>query len=126
MQTAVNAKGFEVDIIRRNARDGDPHPLRMSEHEDDIWAVQTSLGHGMVSARRFSQVVVGTNGKMALLKTIHPLDFVAMKEKLAALPSRDPAKKVKDELQAQLVRQLWDETLQYLSATALPSDQKLP
>jgi len=29
-----------VDIIRRVARDGDPHPLRMSDDEDDLWAAQ--------------------------------------------------------------------------------------
>jgi hypothetical protein len=31
--TAVNKEGFEVDVIRRQARDGDPHPLKMSHHD---------------------------------------------------------------------------------------------
>ncbi|RRH83713.1 hypothetical protein EH244_24945 [Variovorax beijingensis] len=41
-ETVRNATGFEVDVIRRVAKDGDPHPLRMSDDEDDIWAVQAS------------------------------------------------------------------------------------
>lgn len=27
-QTAINAKGFEVDFLRRQPIDGDPHPFR--------------------------------------------------------------------------------------------------
>ena len=38
-ETARNAQGFEVDVIRRMAKEGDPHPLRLND-EDDLWAVQ--------------------------------------------------------------------------------------
>lgn len=31
LETAANDSGFEVDIIRRTAIEGDPHPFRMSE-----------------------------------------------------------------------------------------------
>lgn len=31
--TAVNADGFEVDVARRAAKDGNPHPLRVSRYE---------------------------------------------------------------------------------------------
>jgi hypothetical protein len=44
LYTARNQDGFEVDIIRRAAKDADPHPLRMSDEEDDFWAVQVSMG----------------------------------------------------------------------------------
>jgi hypothetical protein len=49
LQTVVNDKGFEVDIIRRMARDGDPHPLRMSNDEDDVWDVQVPSGDQLLS-----------------------------------------------------------------------------
>ena len=42
--TAVNQKGFEVDVIGRMAKDGDPHPLRLSHHEVDLRAVQVDSG----------------------------------------------------------------------------------
>jgi hypothetical protein len=38
-QTAINDAGFEVDVIRRQAKDQDPHPFRMSDDEEDLWAL---------------------------------------------------------------------------------------
>ena len=34
--TAINQNGFEVDIIRRMAEQDDPHPIRLSDAEDDF------------------------------------------------------------------------------------------
>ncbi len=34
--TAVNDKGFEVDILRREAVEGDPHPLRLTQEVVDF------------------------------------------------------------------------------------------
>lgn len=113
LQTAVNDQGFEVDVIRRMQRDQDPHPLQMSPHADDLWAVQVATGNRLISARRFDQVVVATNGEMALMRTVHPLDFVAVKRRLASAPSRDPLKRRKDALQADVAQALWDEYLQH-------------
>lgn len=33
---ATNSKGFEVDMIRREAMEGDPRPLRMTEDVNDF------------------------------------------------------------------------------------------
>ncbi|MDA7417748.1 GSU2403 family nucleotidyltransferase fold protein [Xenophilus arseniciresistens] len=105
-ETARNAEGFEVDVIRRVARDGDPHPLRLSDQEDDIWAVQATTGARILAAPAFDQMVVGTNGEMAMMHTMHPLHFVETKRMLASLPARDPLKSSKDRLQADLVEAL--------------------
>lgn len=105
-ETARNSKGFEVDIIRRVAKGGDPHPLRLSDSEDDMWAVQASTAERILNAPRFSQMVVSTTGEMAMMQTMHPLDFVAVKRSLAAMADRDPLKRSKDEHQAQLVETL--------------------
>lgn len=109
VETAVNDKGFEVDVIRRIAKDGDPHPMRMSAHEDDIWPVQVGTGDKMVSSPRFSQVVVGLNGAMARMTTISPPAFVKIKLALSESQTRDPRKRSKDALQAEVVQQLLDE-----------------
>lgn len=114
LQTAVNADGFEVDIIRRTVRDGDPHPLRMSDDESDIWAVQVPSGQTLLSSNRFSQAVVATSGAMARMHTIHPADFARIKRALAARLDRDPLKKSKDQLQAEVVEQLVAEYLPQL------------
>jgi hypothetical protein len=104
--TARNNDGFEVDVIRRPAGGIDPHPLRMSDAEDDVWAVQVSMGEKLVSARRFDQVVVATSGEMALMRTVHPLDFARIKLALSQQTSRDPNRRGKDALQAAIVNTL--------------------
>ncbi len=111
LQTAVNAQGFEVDVIRRDAKGEDPHPLRMSHKDHDLWAVQVSSGSRMLGAERFSQVVVASNGAMARMTTVAPAAFVRIKRTLSTNRTRDPLKKPKDALQATIVQQLIDEFL---------------
>jgi hypothetical protein len=113
LQTAVNDDGYEIDIIRRTAREGDPHPLRMSSSEDDLWAVQVSSGEKMVAGRKFRQLVVAASGHMAYMQTLHPLDFIRIKTALASDPQRDPLKRPKDKLQAEVAQALWDGYLQH-------------
>jgi hypothetical protein len=113
LETAVNDTGFEIDIIRRIAVGDDPHPLRMSDDEDDFWAVQADQGQRMPSGRKYEQMVVSATGDMASMRTLHPLDFVRLKTELSQRVGRDPFKAPKDALQARTVKQLWD---LYLSA----------
>jgi hypothetical protein len=114
LYTARNQDGFEVDIIRRAAKDADPHPLRMSDDEDDFWAVQVSMGEKLHSARRMDQVVVSTSGEMALMRTVHPLDFARIKLALSKQVGRDPNKSGKDALQSRIVTELANEYLPHL------------
>jgi len=108
--TAINDTGFEIDIVRRVANGtADPHPLRMSEDEDDFWAAQISLGETLLGAGRIEQVVFAVNGEMALMPTIRPDAFVKTKRVLSALPNRDPLKARKDRRQADVVESLIDE-----------------
>lgn len=107
-QTAINATGFEVDVTRRMTADTDPDPLKMSDFEDDLWAVQISDGNRMLGSTRFSQVIVSETGHMAVMHTIDPKMFVSLKTRLSVSPSRDPKKRPKDGLQAKLVQALID------------------
>lgn len=113
LYTARNQDGFEVDIIRRATKDADPHPLRMSDEEDDFWAVQVSMGEKLQSARRMDQVVVATSGEMALMRTVHPLDFARIKLALSQQMGRDPNKRSKDALQVRIVTELVEQYLPY-------------
>lgn len=114
--TAVNSKGFEVDIIRREALEGDPHPLRLTDDEDDFWAVQAKKAGVLLSGQRFSSMIVSSSGYMARMETISPLLFVKFKQWMASQPDRDPMKKSRDRLQADLVQQLVDRYLPHLVA----------
>lgn len=116
--TAINSSGFEVDIIRRVARERDPHPLRMSDHEDDLWAAQVASGDSILGARPFEEVVTATSGKMAKMRTIHPLDFARIKERLSRTRDREPLKARKDALQATVAREIVDTYLPHLQPEA--------
>lgn len=106
LYTAVNADGFEIDVVRRTAKDGDPHPLRVSKYEEDFWAVQISTGSNLLDGGYFEQAVVATSGHMAMVRAPAPTSFVRVKQKLATMRSRDPLKARKDALQAKIVSQL--------------------
>ena len=106
--TAVNAAGFEIDVIRRTAHNGDPHPLRVSSFEDDFWAVQVPSGKALLDGGTFTQTVVATNGSMATLTVPSPTNFVHIKTALSKKPDRDPLKSRKDLLQAKLVQRMLD------------------
>ena len=72
-KTAINDSGFEVDVIRRTAKDRDPHPFRMSADENELWAVQVEGADKIRSAPRFSQLVVAETGHMAVMNTMTPV-----------------------------------------------------
>lgn len=111
-ETAINAKGFEVDFLRRMQESDDPHPFRFSDNEDDIWPVQAMRASVLTSAPKFESVVVGSTGKMATLKTVSPQTFVEFKRWLSdKADNRDPIKRRRDQRQADIVQKLLDERL---------------
>ncbi len=124
--TAVNKDGFEVDIIRREPVDGDPHPVRLSADEDDFWVAQAPnahllLAHILLDSPPFSAVIVASNGDMARMNTLHPLAFARFKHWMSQLPSREPPKRGRDALQARVVEEAVDRYLpQWASGAALP------
>ena len=112
--TAVNSKGFEVDIIRREATNGDPHPLRLTDDEDDFYAVQAKKAGVLLDGPRFSSMIIAVSGHMARMNTISPLAFVKFKRWMAEQPDRDTMKRRRDLLQADLVEELVGEYLPQL------------
>jgi hypothetical protein len=112
---AVNSNGFEVDIIRREAHEGDPNPLKVTEHDEDFYAVQARRAGVLLNGPRFSQMIVSTSGHMARLNTISPAMFVKFKRWMGTMPDRDPQKRSRDLIQADVVERLLDERLPHLS-----------
>jgi hypothetical protein len=113
--TAVNSKGFEVDIIRREASEGDPHPLRLTDDEHDFWAVQAQRAGALLSAPPFTCMIVSPSGHMARINTVAPTIFVQFKCWMADQPNRDPMKVERDRLQAALVEDMVEEYLPNLA-----------
>ena len=120
LYTAINASGFEVDVIRRMAKNHDPHPLQATSNERDFWVVQVANVAQMASSARFSQMVVSASGHMALMITLHPVTFSRLKQALALSPKRDPLKKSRDSLQARAVGELIDEIMPHMRAPQIP------
>ena len=109
--TAVNKDGFEVDIIRREREGDDPHPIKLSDEDEDFWVVQARRANVLLDSPAFSAVIVATNGTMARMNTVHPATFVAFKRWMASQPDREALKRRRDVLQADAVQTLLDRYL---------------
>lgn len=112
--TAINSKGFEIDIIRLEAKEGDPHPLSLTAGEDEFWAVQAPNAGLLLAGPRFSSMIVSASGQMARMNTISPPTFASFKRWMAQRPDRDPTKRQRDNLQAQLVEEFVQEYMPQL------------
>ena len=112
--TAVNSKGFEVDIIRREPRDSDPDPLRLTDEDDEFMVIPAKNAGILLDGPRFSAMIVSTTGHMARMNTISPLAFIKFKRWMADRHDRDTMKRQRDLLQANVVEELVDEYLPHL------------
>ena len=113
--TAVNSRGFEVDIIRREPKDGDPHPMRLTDDEDDEFYVVPARNAGiLLDGPPFSAIIVSASGHMARMNTISPVTFIQFKRWMAEQEDRDTMKRSRDLLQADLVEELVNEYLPQL------------
>ncbi|MFM9425914.1 hypothetical protein RCH10_002354 [Variovorax sp. GrIS 2.14] len=109
--TAVNKDGFEVDIIRREQTDDDPHPIKLSDEDDDFWVAQAHRANVLLDSPGFSAVIVATNGTMARMNTVHPATLMAFKRWMAGQADRDALKRRRDVLQADAVQVLLEQYL---------------
>ena len=112
--TAVNKDGFEVDIIRREQAGDDPHPIKLSAEDDDFWIAQARRANVLLDSPGFSAVIVGSNGSMARMNTVHPRTFVAFKRWLSIQTEREAMKRSRDVLQADAVQELLETYLPHL------------
>jgi hypothetical protein len=109
--TAVNKDGFEVDIIRREIVGDDPHPIKLSNQDEDFWVAQAHRANVLLDSPSFSTVLVGSNGAMARMNTVHPKTFVSFKHWMSRQNDRDPLKRRRDAIQAEAVQVLLEKYL---------------
>ncbi|WP_233575606.1 GSU2403 family nucleotidyltransferase fold protein [Noviherbaspirillum saxi] len=113
--TAVNKDGFEVDIIRREQVAGDPHPLQLSDDEEDFGVAQAPRAQELLDSPPFSAVIVATNGDIARMNTLDPRAFIRFKQWMSTLPEREALKRRRDALQAKAVEEVLREYLPHLA-----------
>jgi hypothetical protein len=105
----INAKGFEVDFLRRQPESDDPHPFRFSAHEEDLWPIQAVRASVLATAPRFEHAVVSTTGRMAPMCFEAPQTFVEFKLWMAEHAVDHPEmKRRRDRRQAAIVQELLD------------------
>jgi hypothetical protein len=121
--TAVNAEGFEVDILRRMRKDDDPHPIKISKRTkgeqavdqptelEELSVVQAARADVFLNTPSFEAVIVDRNGRMAMMRTIQPKVFVEFKSWKSTLRDREPIKRQRDAAQAKAVQDLLDDEL---------------
>jgi hypothetical protein len=114
LYTAVNNQGFEVDIIRREAKNLDPHPLRLTDYDDEFYAVQAKRVGILLDGERFSAMIVSGTGRMARMNTVSPVVFAKFKLWMAGQDDRDPLKRQRDQMQAELVEKMAAEYFPHL------------
>lgn len=111
-ESAVNDKGFEVDFIRRETEEGDPHPFRFSADEEDLWPVRAQRASLLTQSPVFVHPVISATGKLATMRTVDPRTFVEFKRWMADhAQHREPVKRRRDLHQAQIVQELLNEGL---------------
>ncbi len=108
---AVNQSGYMVDLVK-------PEPGSILEKEsrrmggaDDLMAAEIKNLQWLVSAAKFSQIVIGDDGYPATMVVPEPRAFAIHKLWLSKQIDRDPVKKKRDRSQALAVCKL---ILQYL------------
>ena len=111
LETAINARGFEVDFMGRQPEDDDPHPFRFSDDEGDLWPVQARRAALLTNTPVFEQVVVGNTGSMAVMRTVDPRTFVEFKRWMSKQRTRPAPRRQRDARQADIVQALLDEAL---------------
>jgi hypothetical protein len=110
VSAAINAKGFEIEFLRRMQQDDDDHPFQLTHHEEDLRVIQAKRANVLTEAPRFEHVVVAANGGMVLMRTIDPRVFVEFKRWMGTKSEGRPAsKRRRDEQQALIVQTMLDE-----------------
>ncbi len=113
--TLVNNEGYLVDLIKRDEGYQHSEPGQIWANEEDFWAVKVHNMDWLLSAPRFEQIVISTNGGMATMTTVDPRAFGLFKVWLSEQNTRDAAKRRRDSAQATAIFRLIEEWLPQLS-----------
>ena len=103
--TAANKYGYMVDLVepldhRRMMRRGQ---ARLSDHPDDLVATTTDSSRWLLNSPKFEATVFDERGLPLRIVTIDPRVFALQKQWIFKNdPTRDPAKRSRDENQARL------------------------
>jgi len=107
LEAAMNADGFAVEFLRRQDPGSESYPI--SDKEGDVYPVQAERAQLFLNSPPFHQVIIGVDGRMAIMRTIDPTIFVEFKLWMCEKEDRPLLKRKRDRRQAQAVKQLLEE-----------------
>lgn len=113
--TLMNSEGYQVDLIKRDEGYKRLEPGQLWENAEDFWAVKARNMDWLLSAPKFEQMVIGSNGGMTTMMTVDPRAFGLFKLWLSEQPDRDTGKRRRDLAQAMAVFKLVEQWLPHLS-----------
>ncbi|MBT3218367.1 MAG: hypothetical protein HN348_04695 [Proteobacteria bacterium] len=105
---AINSKGFYIDLIRPEDRNFFNLESRstLGGGADDLRGAPIFGLRWLINAPRFEAIVIGEGGYPLRLVTPDPRAFALHKLWISESPQRDPVKRKRDKLQAQITAQL--------------------
>jgi hypothetical protein len=103
---AVNQSGYMVDLIKPEPNPPVKKEKRQMGAGDDLMAAEVKNLHWLVSAPKFSRIVIGEDGYPATMVVTDPRAFAVHKLWLSQQMDRDPVKKKRDHAQALAVSRI--------------------
>ena len=101
-----NKEGVLLEVINpTQVKDAITTPKKEHNFSDVLELTMDGM-QWLENSRIFKSMVIGDNGKCAIITTIHPLEFAVYKNWLSKQKNRDIIKKSRDYQQCQLVTQL--------------------
>lgn len=101
---AVNDEGYFVDLIRPLERDEIKTAVKkLGETDEDLEAAAIIGLQWLINARKFEQVIMGTDGRPLWMSCIDPRAFALHKYWIGHQPDRDALKRDRDIEQAKAV-----------------------
>jgi hypothetical protein len=111
-ETLINDRGFEVDFLLQVPADVDPHACPVAANETGLRSVPTVRAPEPTAVPGFEHLVISVTGKMALMRTIAPNNFIEVKRWMAeSAPNRTQLERRRDLLQADIAQALLDEQI---------------
>lgn len=98
-----------MDFLRPEEPERFTLSTSISGTEGDIYPVQALRSNVFAANPRLEEIVIGTDGTMAIIQTIDPAVFVEFKQWMSGIKEREPMKRRRDARQALVVQTLLDE-----------------
>ena len=101
----INKENVIVELLNPSISPFKNHHIK-NDAFADIISLEMEGMQWLENARLFSSIIIGEDGRCAIMTTIHPLEFAIYKNWLSSKTDRDARKRMRDKTQSKLVTDL--------------------